>query len=135
MLERKLLEHAGEEMKLEEGRNATGLNRTEEWVRMHRCIQMEYQCHAELEGSCGSSALESCEVGVHLNPDDSASNEGAFLRVAVGTHLDVELSDAKGSTGLERMLDVSKRLCANAARNRADKVARSPWKTSVDVNP
>jgi hypothetical protein len=113
------------------------MSRTEEWVIMHRAIQMEYAHRPEMEGSVGSGTGSwDGDSFFHINPDDSASNEGAFQRVAVGAHRDMDNgAEGKGISGLERMLDVSKRICTAGSRSKADKVARSPWKTSVDVNP
>jgi len=111
------------------------LKRTEEWVMMHLGVEME-SLHEQWEGSLGSSVWDgTCSVGAHINPDDSASQDGAWQRVAVGAHVDASDTDIFGSKSLERMLDVSKRMCPTTTRNRADKVARSPWKSSIDVNP
>lgn len=153
LLERKLMEQAAEEggkkfasidealreEALQQQQQAMmhcsrSLKRTEQWVMMHLGVQMESL--PELwGGSIGSSVWEgSNSVGAHINPDDSASQDGVWQRVAVGSHQDAP-DDIFGSKSLERMLEVSKRMCPTASRNRADKVARSPWKTSVDVNP
>ena len=153
MLEKKLLDqgdhdHAGEaeaqaqaEAEAEEkhvmGHHGRSWKRTEEWVQMHLGIQME-AIQEPWDGSVGSSCWEgSNSVGAHINPDDSASQDGAWKRIAVGTQPepDTDLFGSKSMERMERMLDVSKRMCPSSQRNRADKVARSPWKTSVDVNP
>jgi hypothetical protein len=148
LLERKLLEHDAGEADASQQRDRRAsqddrqhtsyhMSRTEEWVMMHRAIQMEYAHRPEMEGSLGSgTGSYDGDTFFHINPDDSASNDGAFQRVAVGSHRDLENgAEGKGISGLERMLDVSKRICTAGSRSKADKVARSPWKTSVDVNP
>mmetsp|Transcript_8782 Transcript_8782/g.17087 ORF Transcript_8782/g.17087 Transcript_8782/m.17087 type:complete len:300 (+) Transcript_8782:96-995(+) len=143
LLEQKLLAHArlkghgapGEDAAAD-GEDAPVRSRVEEWVMTHKGVHLEY-LHEPWEGSIMSSAWGRDSQGAHINPDDSASQEGAWQRVAVGSHQEPVDQEKFGVRSLEQMLELSKRMCPQGQQRgqRADKVARSPWKTSVDVNP